>query len=249
MNTVYRWLGWGLALVTLVSLPSSVAAQSADGCAASPENVTVVFPADLNAALGASADPLAPGDAVTFVTEEGVCVGRGTWTDSGVHISVAGAIRPDDPGYQPGDSLRMRIRDASAQIEYAVDRMEFKACPPGIPCSSEGRYVTDGLLVVSRLTAATPHLSASVPFMVTDPYPNPSARCGQFNVAVAEDQRVRIAVYNALGQQVRTLHRGMLPAERMRTFRVCRNRLASGAYFIHVTGESFETTRRITFVR
>lgn len=227
----------------------AVAAQPGIDCVTGPENATVVFPADLSAALGAAGEPLAPGDEIIFVTAAGTCVGRGTWTPKGTHVSVAGAIRPEDAGHQPDDSLRVRIRDTSADLAYAVDRIAFKACPPGIPCSSEGRYVADGLLFVSRLQAASPRFAASRPYVVTEPHPNPAGRCAQFEVTLAHEQLVRIDMYNTLGQRVRRVHQGVLAAKRPHPVRVCPERLASGAYFVRVAGPSFAATRRITFVR
>ncbi len=80
-------------------------------------------------------------------------------------------------------------------------------------------------------------------------YPNPFNPTTQFTLAVAENQDVTLAVYDALGRQVALLHQGALDAGLTHTFTVDASSLASGAYVIRAIGERFEATRSITLLK
>lgn len=80
-------------------------------------------------------------------------------------------------------------------------------------------------------------------------YPNPFNPRSQFRLAVAQDQVVRIAVFDALGQQVDVLHDGALTGGTTHTFAIDGGNLPSGTYLYRVTGESFAESRTISLVK
>jgi hypothetical protein len=79
--------------------------------------------------------------------------------------------------------------------------------------------------------------------------PNPTSGRGRLEVQVREKQDVRVVLYNVLGQAVRTLHDGPLPANTPRTVAVDGSSLASGVYFVRVQGEAFQATRKVTLTQ
>ncbi len=86
-------------------------------------------------------------------------------------------------------------------------------------------------------------------YMLSDVYPNPFNPQAQFSLAVQQDQRVRITVYDVLGRQVAQLYDGTMAAQNMQTFTVDGSRLSSGLYLVRVQGERFTATRQVTLLK
>ena len=88
-------------------------------------------------------------------------------------------------------------------------------------------------------------------FALSQAYPNPftKAKPAVFSLTVERDQNVKVVVYNALGQTVRTLYDGTLKAGRPAPFEVKANGLASGIYFVRAEGDSFNTSQKLTLVK
>ncbi|PSQ80922.1 MAG: hypothetical protein BRD40_03825 [Bacteroidetes bacterium QS_1_65_9] len=66
---------------------------------------------------------------------------------------------------------------------------------------------------------------------------------------VREKQNVEVALYDVLGQKVRTLHDGALEANSPHTLTVDGSSLASGVYLLQVRGDTFQATEKITLAR
>ena len=103
----------------------------------------------------------------------------------------------------------------------------------------------------------TTHLSSTVAaqlglegqYEVSGVAPNPVSTRSRLEVAVKRTQDVTVALYDALGRRVTTLHTGTLPGEATHRFGVEAGSLSSGTYFLRVRGEGFRTTRRVVVVR
>lgn len=79
-------------------------------------------------------------------------------------------------------------------------------------------------------------------------YPNPFRTAATIAYAVTEAGAVRIEVYDALGRRVATLVDGeAAPGRHQAHFDAAI--LASGIYFVRMTGPDFSETRRISVVR
>lgn len=85
--------------------------------------------------------------------------------------------------------------------------------------------------------------------VLTDSYPNPFNPTTQFNLTVARDQEVGIHLYDALGQQVQTIHQGALGANTAHRFTIEAGTLPSGLYIYQVRGASFTDSRRIMLMK
>ncbi|MEM8600530.1 MAG: T9SS type A sorting domain-containing protein [Bacteroidota bacterium] len=80
-------------------------------------------------------------------------------------------------------------------------------------------------------------------------YPNPFADRATFSLAVAQEQPVEVAVFDALGRRVATLLDGTLPADQSRVLALDAADLPSGLYLIRIQGTTFSEVRRITLAR
>ena len=80
-------------------------------------------------------------------------------------------------------------------------------------------------------------------------YPNPFNPQANFTLEVAEQQSVRIAVYDALGREVAMLFNGTLTAGPEHAFTFDGAGLPSGVYMVRAVGEQFTDVRRVTLMK
>ncbi len=80
-------------------------------------------------------------------------------------------------------------------------------------------------------------------------YPNPFNPQANFTLEVAEQQNVRIAVYDALGREVATLFNGSLNAGTEHAFTIDGADLPSGIYMVRAIGEQFTDVRQVTLMK
>lgn len=79
--------------------------------------------------------------------------------------------------------------------------------------------------------------------------PNPMHGQGTAHVTVRKSQTVTVALYDALGRQVRVLHDGTLNGNETKHLTVESGDLPSGVYFVRMRGEDFSASRKVTLVR
>jgi hypothetical protein len=92
-------------------------------------------------------------------------------------------------------------------------------------------------------------MSPSGAYSLSAPAPNPFRQRTAMQLTVAEAQPVEVAIYNTLGQRVRTMLNRELSANRPVDLRIEANDLSSGMYVVRVKGKSFEATRKMTLVK
>jgi hypothetical protein len=80
-------------------------------------------------------------------------------------------------------------------------------------------------------------------------YPNPVRTQATVEFAIKESADVTLALYNTLGQKVRTVYRGTPPAEETKRVPVETQNLSSGVYFLRLEGEGVTGTQRMTVVK
>ncbi len=80
-------------------------------------------------------------------------------------------------------------------------------------------------------------------------YPNPFNPSTQFALTVANEQDVRIEVYDGLGRLVQTLFEGTLPANTRQAFTFEAGTLPTGLYLYRATGQNFSETRRVMLMK
>lgn len=79
--------------------------------------------------------------------------------------------------------------------------------------------------------------------------PHPVKATSTVRLTAKESGSVTVTLYDVLGRQVKTLHEGRVAANQAEQFTVDGSTLASGTYFLRVTGEGFTRTKRITVAR
>lgn len=86
-------------------------------------------------------------------------------------------------------------------------------------------------------------------FLLRPSGPNPFQARTMFEVQVRETQPVQVALYNVLGQRVKSLFTGTLRNGTPQSIVIDGTDLASGVYFYRITGRTFDATGRVTRVR
>lgn len=80
------------------------------------------------------------------------------------------------------------------------------------------------------------------------PYPNPFRSQTRVTLQLTQPQRVRLAVYDALGREVLLLHDAWVTVG-THPFAIEGGDLPSGVYFVHAQGPAFDATRSIVRIR
>jgi hypothetical protein len=66
---------------------------------------------------------------------------------------------------------------------------------------------------------------------------------------VKENEPVRVELFNVLGQRVQTISTGSVSPGAETMVRIPTDDLASGQYFVRMTGSSFTQTERLSVIR
>ncbi|MDX1421352.1 MAG: M36 family metallopeptidase, partial [Rubricoccaceae bacterium] len=91
--------------------------------------------------------------------------------------------------------------------------------------------------------------AAPAAFRLSAAAPNPFAERAALTLEVARTQPVRVGLYDALGRRVALLHDGELAGGVAHRLSVEAAGLASGTYFVRVSGEGFAATERLTLLK
>ena len=83
---------------------------------------------------------------------------------------------------------------------------------------------------------------------LSTPSPTPVAQQAAVSVAVKTATDVELSIYNTLGQKVKTLYEGGVPADTRRHFTFEVDNLSSGTYFLRLSTEQHHRIRRFTVV-
>jgi subtilisin family serine protease len=100
--------------------------------------------------------------------------------------------------------------------------------------------------VVAQTTLDVPLGGA---FAIGGPQPNPSRGRATIEVVVADQQPVRVALYDLLGRRVQVLYDDVLPARQPLQLRTGPQALTSGTYIVRIVGTAFTDTRTMVVVR
>ncbi|WP_457653009.1 T9SS type A sorting domain-containing protein [Rhodocaloribacter sp.] len=105
----------------------------------------------------------------------------------------------------------------------------------------------DGTFVVSPEVEVFVELPEA--YVLSDAFPNPFNPQTRFTLMVRNEQRVRVAVFDALGREVARLHDGPLAANTPHRFTFEAAGLPSGLYVYRADGETFSASKLMTLVK
>ncbi len=86
-------------------------------------------------------------------------------------------------------------------------------------------------------------------YTLSAPYPNPFNAQTTFTLSVEQPQHVHVALYDARGRRLATLHDGRVQAHQRYTFSIAGDEWASGLYFYEVVGEYFQASRSVALLK
>jgi|GEM_PF-4669594 len=86
-------------------------------------------------------------------------------------------------------------------------------------------------------------------YILSPAFPNPFNPEARFSLLAEQTQYVRVAVYDALGRQVRLLHDGEMIGGQEYRFTIDGNGLSSGVYLYEIVGENFRETQTVMLVK
>ena len=101
----------------------------------------------------------------------------------------------------------------------------------------------------SLSSVETVDVSMDAALRITAPAPNPAAGITTFSVGAKEAADATVALYNVLGQRVKTLSQRPLTAGQMRDVTFDASALPSGIYFVRLQADGQTRTERLTVVR
>ncbi|NOX88124.1 MAG: DUF4623 domain-containing protein, partial [Calditrichaeota bacterium] len=120
---------------------------------------------------------------------------------------------------------------------------------PDNPNAGGDNWQIDNVMLTDTLTAIAGNNNA-IPdrYELSQNYPNPFNPTTKFNLALPKAGKVQITIYNTLGQKVRTLFDGDLPAG-VHKFEFDAAGLSSGVYFYRVKADHFSTTKKMVLMK
>ncbi|MFB6271820.1 MAG: T9SS type A sorting domain-containing protein [Salinibacter sp.] len=168
-----------------------------------------------------------------------------TWTTASETNNSGFAIEHKQ-GDDPFDSLDFVPGRGSASTSQTYRYEVTDDLAPGRHTFRLRQTDTDGTTQYSEPQRVT--LAPTGPYALTKPAPNPVRGIATMRLTVRRSQPVTVAVYNSIGQRVRTLLNEEVPTNRPLDLRVDGSQLASGLYVVQVRGKTFEATRKVTVV-
>jgi len=120
---------------------------------------------------------------------------------------------------------------------------------PGVHRFRLRQVDVDGTTTLSEVQMLT--LGSTAPFTMVQNTANPvqSGQTAQMKFIVGEREPVKAELYNVLGQRVRTLLDATVTPGAVTPMSIRTDDLASGVYFIRITGATFSRTEQISVVR
>jgi len=131
---------------------------------------------------------------------------------------------------------------APAQYRYTTSALD-----PGRYRFRVRQIREDGAAIESREVAL--RIGMRRTYELSPVAPNPVGDRGTLRLRVRTPQRVRVSLYNVLGQRVQKVHDSVLAADRSHVIVIEGSPLASGVYFVRIVGERFRDTRKLIRVR
>ncbi|MCZ6704841.1 MAG: T9SS type A sorting domain-containing protein, partial [Bacteroidetes bacterium] len=123
----------------------------------------------------------------------------------------------------------------------------FESGVIAVNSSVDGLFLIEPTLqgkVISNEEEVTP-----TKFVVSDAYPNPFNDRLTITVGIPSTQRIRVAIYDVLGREVRSVYSGLVSGGAEHRLAADVDDLPAGPYYYRVIGEDFTVSKPITKVK
>jgi hypothetical protein len=105
----------------------------------------------------------------------------------------------------------------------------------------------DGTFTYSPIVEVSVDVPGS--FLLGKAYPNPFNPTTSFSLSLAAGQNVEISVFDQLGRQVMTLHKGFLEGSQGHVFNIDASALTTGMYVVRAAGEVATSSMTVTLIK
>jgi hypothetical protein len=199
---------------------------------------------DNSSVIGITADALEgkiqANDEVGVFNSEGVLVGSAVYTGGNLAITVWGLESGAKNGFgmKEGETYSIKVWNSVTGNEISLTNVKY--------AEGTGVYTNNGISLVSKVEG----LSNIVPveYSVSQNYPNPFNPSTTIKYALPKDSRVKIAVYNILGQVVRELVNTDMKAGYHQVYFNAAG-IASGVYFYKIDAGDFHVTKKMNLLK
>ncbi len=217
-----QWASWALALSFLIASPLKGQQFFTDCIKDTDNNATLTIPLETPPLL--DGEPISPGSELAAYTPEGICAGVAVWDgQQPLVLTLWGddpLITPDTKeGFAPGDTILLHLWDRALNQHIGPDngRFEVQYVSESVFLDS-GHYQPNALYKVTRLAVIPVQPTSTTPIAGQLPdatrlhpaFPNPFRGYTTLQIDLSEAARVRLAVYNLVGQEVARLFEGAL---------------------------------------
>lgn len=201
----------------------------------------------------------ANGTTATPTIDAGYSKNTASTTPMTITRSSVGNFVVNIPGIAPSNKTTVIVRSYGDKNTYCNIATFFSDNSGGtgvrVWCYNSAGVATDAAFVLQYFTN-TPNgtltsttTEAPTGFELSEAYPNPFNPNTSFTLSLDKSQNVTVKVFNTLGQEVATLHEGVLLANTKHAFSFEAKGLNSGTYLIQVKGKNFTQTRTATLVK
>jgi serine protease len=199
-----------------------------------------------NAVLFVETSELKEGDEVAVWTEKKMLVGSGVVTQGRAVITIWGdnSITEDIiDGALDGESLSLTVWSAGEEKSLSISSLTDALT--GEEVGNTLHYKTDGVWIARGVKEAK---EIPTTFSLSQNYPNPFNPSTTIKYGLPRDVKVRLEVYNVLGQRVAVL---VDEEQKAGYYEVLfqNSNLASGVYFYRLSAGEFAQAKKLMLVR
>lgn len=139
------------------------------------------------------------------------------------------------------------MQGAGTTLEAQTYRHRIQAAVPGMHRFRLRQVDYDGVFEYSPEVEVLVELTDA--YRLSPVYPNPVNNTATLTLTVQAPQQVVVTLYDVLGREVTRLYQGTVAAHQPLHLTVEGGSWKSGVYFVHVEGETFHASQRLTVAR
>ena len=168
--------------------------------------------------------------------------------NTGFHVEHRRAATTDETAEAAFTALGF-VEGAGTTSEASAYRFQTDALEAGRHVFRLRQVDFDG--TVSYSSEVELAVASALPqgYRLSAAYPNPFNPRAAFELEVAQQQHVRVSLYDALGRRVAVLFEGVVEAGVVQEVQIEGSALASGVYLYRAEGERFQATRQVSFIK